>query len=51
MAKEIYHSENWIVRIRDNGEVDVAYFEDGHYCGEVILKVDANGVKVIRSDG
>ena len=50
MSKEIYNSEHWIVRIRDNGEVDVSYFEDGHYCSEIILKVNANGLKVIRSD-
>lgn len=47
---EIHDSRDWTVDVKDNGEIIVTRFEDGHYCGEIVLNVDARGIKVIRSD-
>lgn len=48
----IYDSDDWIVYLDKEGNTVVSYFSEGHYCGEIVLKLDAleGKVKVIRHD-
>ena len=36
----IYESENWIVRKDGEGNLRIAYFEDGHWRGEIRINED-----------
>jgi len=48
----IYSSDNWVVDVNKAGQIIVSYFEDGHYCSEIVLELKATKetVKVVRHD-
>ena len=43
MYETIYESENWIVREDERGNLSIAYFEDGHWRGEI--HIDQDGIR------
>ena len=47
--ENIYQSENWLIQKNQKDEIIVSYFEDGHYCSEIVLKLQPS-VKIIRHD-
>jgi hypothetical protein len=46
----IHDSDNWTVYLDKEGNTVVAYFLEGHYCGEIVLGIDEikNKIKVVR---